>query len=226
MIRVVVADDQHLIRAGFRALLDAEDDIRVVAEAATGRDALAAVRRERPDVVLMDIRMPGGDGLEATEAIMADPALVSTRVVIVTTFELDEYVTRALRAGASGFLVKDAEPAELIRAVRVVYEGEALLSPSIARRVIDGWGRRPRRPELVAELTEREKQILAAVARGLTNGEIAGELFLSPLTVKTHVSRMMAKLAARDRVSLVLIAFDAGLADTDGATGRKSLPGE
>lgn len=215
MIRVVVADDQQLIRAGFRALLDAEPDIRVVGEAATGSEALAVVARERPDVVLMDIRMPDGDGLEATERITADDRLVGTRIVIVTTFELDEYVSRALAAGASGFLVKDAEPADLIRAVRVVHGGEALLSPSIARRVIDGLGDASRRsrPEVLAPLTAREREILVQVGRGLTNAEIGDALFLSPLTVKTHVSRMMGKLGARDRVRLVILAYESGLVD-------------
>jgi len=211
MIRVVVADDQQLIRAGFRALLDAEDGISVIGEAASGREAVEVVRRERPDVVLMDIRMPDGDGLWATESILADDRCSGVRIVIVTTFELDEYVTRALRAGASGFLVKDAEPAELVRAVRVVHEGDALLSPSIARRVLRDFDRAPHRPELVDPLTEREKEILAEVGRGRTNAEIGSALFLSPLTVKTHVSRIMAKLHARDRVRLVIIAYAAGL---------------
>lgn len=211
MIRVVVADDQQLIRAGFRALLDAEDGISVIGEAASGREAVQLVRRERPDVVLMDIRMPDGDGLWATESILADERCAGVRIVIVTTFELDEYVTRALRAGASGFLVKDAEPAELVRAVRVVHDGDALLSPSIARRVLRDFDRAPHRPELVDALTEREKEILAEVGRGRTNAEIGAELFLSPLTVKTHVSRIMAKLHARDRVRLVIIAYAAGL---------------
>ncbi|MET2011028.1 response regulator transcription factor [Microbacterium chocolatum] len=215
MIRVIVADDQQLIRAGFRALLDAEPDIDVVAEASTGGETVELVRRHRPDVVLMDIRMPGGDGLEATERIRADPSLGSTKVVVVTTFELDEYVTRALRAGAVGFLVKDAEPTDLIRAVRVAHEGEALLSPSIARRVIEGVELRPRRTELVAGLTDRERGILSYVGRGLTNAEIGDALFLSPLTVKTHVSRMMGKLGARDRVRLVIVAYEAGLVDPD-----------
>lgn len=211
MIRVVVADDQQLIRAGFRALLDAEDGISVIGEAASGREAVEVVRRERPDVVLMDIRMPDGDGLWATESILADGRCAGVRIVIVTTFELDEYVTRALRAGASGFLVKDAEPAELVRAVRVVHEGDALLSPSIARRVLRDFDRAPHRPELVDPLTEREREILAEVGRGRTNAEIGSALFLSPLTVKTHVSRIMAKLHARDRVRLVIIAYAAGL---------------
>ncbi|MBD8468244.1 response regulator transcription factor [Plantibacter sp. CFBP 8798] len=214
MIRVVVADDQALIRGGFRALLDAEPDIAVVGEAAGGDEALVVVRRERPDVVLMDIRMPGGDGLAATEAIVADPALEATRIIVVTTFELDEYVAQAIRAGASGFLVKDTEPAELIRAVRVVASGDALLSPGVTRRLLTqvaGAIAAPLDDAVIAELTEREREVLGLVGRGLTNEEIGGALFLSPLTAKTHVSRIMAKLAARDRVRLVVIAYETGL---------------
>lgn len=214
MIRVVVADDQALIRGGFRALLDAEPDIAVVGEAAGGDEALIVVRRERPDVVLMDIRMPGGDGLAATEAIVADPALEATRVIVVTTFELDEYVAQAIRAGASGFLVKDTEPAELIRAVRVVASGDALLSPGVTRRLLTqvaGAITAPLDDAVIAGLTEREREVLGLVGRGLTNEEIGGALFLSPLTAKTHVSRIMSKLAARDRVRLVVIAYETGL---------------
>ena len=214
MIRVVVADDQALIRGGFRALLDAEPDIAVVGEAAGGDEALVVVRRERPDVVLMDIRMPGGDGLAATEAIVADPALEATRIIVVTTFELDEYVAQAIRAGASGFLVKDTEPAELIRAVRVVASGDALLSPGVTRRLLTqvaGAIAAPLDDAVIAGLTEREREVLWLVGRGLTNEEIGGALFLSPLTAKTHVSRIMAKLAARDRVRLVVIAYETGL---------------
>jgi DNA-binding NarL/FixJ family response regulator len=214
MIRVVVADDQALIRGGFRALLDAEPDIEVVGEAATGEAALELVRRGHPDVVLMDIRMPGGDGLAATEAIVADPALGSTRIIVVTTFELDEYVAQAIRAGASGFLVKDTEPAELIRAVRVVASGDALLSPGVTRRLLTqvaGAIAAPLDDGAIAGLTDREREVLALVGRGLTNEEIGGELFLSPLTAKTHVSRIMSKLAARDRVRLVVIAYETGL---------------
>ncbi|AZH84218.1 DNA-binding response regulator [Plantibacter sp. PA-3-X8] len=214
MIRVVVADDQALIRGGFRALLDAEPDIAVVGEAAGGDEALVVVRRERPDVVLMDIRMPGGDGLAATEAIVADPALEATRIIVVTTFELDEYVAQAIRAGASGFLVKDTEPAELIRAVRVVASGDALLSPGVTRRLLTqvaGAIAAPLDDAVIAGLTEREREVLGLVGRGLTNEEIGGALFLSPLTAKTHVSRIMAKLAARDRVRLVVIAYETGL---------------
>lgn len=214
MIRVVVADDQALIRGGFRALLDGEPDIEVVGEAAGGDEALVVVRRERPDVVLMDIRMPGGDGLAATEAIVADPTLASTRIIVVTTFELDEYVAQAIRAGASGFLVKDTEPAELIRAVRVVASGDALLSPGVTRRLLTqvaGTITTPLDDAAIAGLTERERDVLALVGRGLTNEEIGGALFLSPLTAKTHVSRIMSKLAARDRVRLVVIAYETGL---------------
>jgi DNA-binding NarL/FixJ family response regulator len=214
MIRVVVADDQALIRGGFRALLDAEPDIEVVGEAATGEAALELVRRGHPDVVLMDIRMPGGDGLAATEAIVADPALGSTRIIVVTTFELDEYVAQAIRAGASGFLVKDTEPAELIRAVRVVASGDALLSPGVTRRLLTqvaGAIAAPLDDGAIAGLTDREREVLALVGRGLTNEEIGGALFLSPLTAKTHVSRIMSKLAARDRVRLVVIAYETGL---------------
>lgn len=214
MIRVVVADDQALIRGGFRALLDAEPDIEVVGEAAGGDEALVVVRRERPDVVLMDIRMPGGDGLAATEDVVADPTLEATRIIVVTTFELDEYVAQAIRAGASGFLVKDTEPAELIRAVRVVASGDALLSPGVTRRLLTqvaGAIAAPLDDAVIAGLTEREREVLGLVGRGLTNEEIGGALFLSPLTAKTHVSRIMSKLAARDRVRLVVIAYETGL---------------
>ena len=214
MIRVVVADDQQLIRAGFRSLLESEPDLDVVAEAGTGRDAVAAVTRLRPDVVLMDIRMPDGDGLWATEQIVRDADLRNTRIVVVTTFELDEYVARAIRAGASGFLVKDTEPAELIRAVRVVAAGEGLLSPSVTRRLLARMASgqtEPRDDSALKALTEREKEVLGLVGRGLTNTEIGQRLFLSPLTAKTHVSRIMGKLAARDRVQLVIAAYEAGL---------------
>lgn len=214
MIRVVIADDQALIRGGFRALLEAESDIEVVGEAATGTAALALVRRERPDVVLMDIRMPEGDGLEATEHIVADPELADTRIIVVTTFELDEYVAHAIRAGASGFLVKDTEPAELIRAVRVVAAGDALLSPGVTRRLLAQVADVLASPRDTAELevlTDREREVLGLVGRGLTNEEIGRALFLSPLTAKTHVSRIMTKLGARDRVRLVVVAYETGL---------------
>ncbi|WP_426515004.1 response regulator [Diaminobutyricibacter sp. McL0618] len=214
MIRVLLADDQHLVRAGFHALLAAEPDIDVVAEASTGRDAVEQAKVTRPDVVLMDIRMPDGDGLWATEQIVGDPALASTHIVIVTTFELDEYVAQAIRAGASGFLVKDTEPVDLIRAVRVAAAGEALLSPGVTKRLLErvAGGLKPA-PETTAldALTDREREVLALVGRGLTNTEIGAELFLSPLTAKTHVSRIMTKLDARDRVHLVVVAYETGL---------------
>lgn len=214
MIRVVIADDQQLIRAGFRALLSNEPDIDVIAEAAGGVEAVAQVTRLQPDVVLMDIRMPDGDGLWATEQIVADPALADTHIVIVTTFELDEYVVQAIRAGASGFLVKDTEPVELIRAVRVAAAGDALLSPGVTRRLLErmsGDLSAVRDTAALAVLTEREREVLVLVGRGMTNDEIAGRLFLSPLTAKTHVSRIMAKLGARDRVQLVVTAYETGL---------------
>ncbi|WP_353809663.1 response regulator [Agromyces sp. SYSU T00194] len=214
MIRAVVADDQHLVRAGFRALLDAEADIEVVGEAGTGEETVAAVRASRPDVVLMDIRMPGGDGLAATEAIVADPGLAGTRIVVVSTFELDEYVARAIRAGASGFLVKDTEPADLVRAVRVVAAGDALLSPGVTRRLLErvsGGLREAPASDALDALTARETEVLRLVGLGLTNDEIAARLVLSPLTAKTHVSRIMTKLAARDRVQLVVLAYETGL---------------
>jgi len=214
MIRVAIADDQQLIRAGFRSLLESEPELVVVGEAATGRDAVSLAKRERPDVLLMDIRMPDGDGLWATERIVSDPALAGVHVVVVTTFELDEYVAQAIRAGASGFLVKDTEPVELIRAVHVVAAGEALLSPSVTRtllsRLAAGMAAPPDTARL-AGLTEREREVLALVGQGLTNEEIGAALFLSPLTAKTHVSRIMAKLAARDRAQLVIVAYETGL---------------
>ncbi|MGN6324842.1 response regulator [Pseudolysinimonas sp.] len=213
-IRVALADDQQLIRAGFRSLLEAEPDLEVVGEAATGREAVALVTREKPDVVLMDIRMPDGDGLWATERIAADPALDGTHVIVVTTFELDEYVAEAIRAGASGFLVKDTEPVELIRAVHVVAAGDALLSPRVTKRLLErvaGSLSAPADDSALAVLTDREREVLALVGQGLTNEEIGGRLFLSPLTAKTHVSRIMSKLLARDRVQLVVVAYETGL---------------
>jgi DNA-binding NarL/FixJ family response regulator len=214
MITVAIADDQQLIRAGFRSLLSAEPDLEVVGEAATGTDAVALVTRTVPDVVLMDIRMPDGDGLWATERIIADPRLAGTHVVILTTFELDDYVSRAIRAGASGFLVKDTEPVELIRAIRVVASGDALLSPSVTRRLLERVAADLREaPDAspLAVLTDREREVLALVGQGRTNAEVAHALFLSPLTAKTHVSRIMSKLAARDRVQLVVVAYETGL---------------
>jgi DNA-binding NarL/FixJ family response regulator len=214
VIRVVLADDQALVRAGFRALLDAQDDIEVVGEAGDGEEAARVARRLRPDVVLMDIRMPGTDGLAATRAIARDERLAGVRIVILTTFELDEYVFEAIRAGASGFLVKDTEPVELLRAVRAVAAGDALLSPGVTRRLIGAFATQtrepPQRPELDT-LTEREREVMGLVAEGLSNDEIAARLYVSPMTAKTHVSRAMTKLAARDRAQLVVYAYESGL---------------
>ena len=217
MITVLLADDQALVRAGFRALLNAEPDIEVVAEAADGVEAVRLARETRPDVVLMDIRMPGVDGLEATRRIAAGPALAGTRVVILTTFELDEYVFDALRHGASGFLTKDTRPADLIRAIHLVAAGEALLSPSVTRRVVREFASRPSRvlkphPRL-GSLTDREREIVGLVCEGLSNEEIAARLTVSPATARTHVSRAMVKLAARDRAQLVVFAYRSGLVD-------------
>jgi DNA-binding NarL/FixJ family response regulator len=227
VIRVLLADDQALIRAGFHVLIDAADDLQVVGEATDGAQAVDLARRERADVVLMDIRMPRVDGLEATRRISADEDLAGVKVIILTTFESDEYVYQAIRAGASGFLVKDTEPADLIQAVRVVARGDALLSPSVTRRLITDLASRPERPppsdslgRALAVLTDRERQVLGLVAEGLSNDEIAGRLFLSPLTSKTHVSRIMTKLDARDRAQLVVIAYETGLV-TPGARDRR-----
>jgi DNA-binding NarL/FixJ family response regulator len=216
-IRVLIADDQDLIRIGLRTLLTSEDDMTVVAEAADGLAALERTRELRPDVVLMDIRMPGIDGIEATRRIAADPALSGTRVVVLTTFEIDAYVFDALRHGASGFLTKDTKPAELVRAIRLVAGGEALLSPSVTRRVVREFASRPSRvlrphPRL-GSLTEREREIVALVGEGLSNDEIAARLIVSPATARTHVSRAMLKLAARDRAQLVVFAYQSGLVD-------------
>ncbi|MER8159096.1 response regulator transcription factor [Streptomyces sp. NPDC094472] len=214
MIRVALADDQLLVRAGFRALLAAQPDIEVVGEAADGEQALAVVREQHPDVVLMDIRMPVLDGLAATRQITGDPALGEVKVVMLTTFELDEYVFEAIRSGASGFLVKDTEPEELLRAVRAVVGGDALLSPGVTRRLIAEFAARSREPApaaALAELTEREREVMALVGMGLSNQEIARRLVVSPLTAKTHVSRTMVKLDVRDRAQLVVLAYESGL---------------
>jgi DNA-binding NarL/FixJ family response regulator len=252
VIRVVLADDQKLIRAGFRVLVEAAGDVQVVGEAVNGEQAVALARAERPDVILMDIRMPEVDGLEATRRIAADGDLAEVKVVILTTFETDDYVYQALRAGASGFLVKDAETEDLIRAVRVVARGEALLSPSVTRRLIATFARRgpatvpsggsstgpavgpgggggngtvqrggsdrPSPGRDLSRITEREREVLSLVAEGLSNDEIATRLYLSPLTTKPHVSRIMTKLDARDRAQLVIIAYESGLV-VPGSTG-------
>ncbi|MER5437158.1 response regulator transcription factor [Streptomyces sp. NPDC002790] len=214
MIRVLLADDQSLVRAGFRALLDAQSDIEVAGEAADGEEAVRLVRELRPDVVLMDIRMPLLDGLAATRRIGEDADLEAVKVVMLTTFELDEYVFEAIRSGASGFLVKDTEPDELLRAVRAVVHGDALLSPGVTRRLIAEFAARSKEPETaapLAELTEREREVMALVGIGLSNEEIARRLVVSPLTAKTHVSRAMVQLGARDRAQLVVRAYESGL---------------
>nr|WP_202445958.1 response regulator transcription factor [Streptomyces sp. SID4941] len=210
----MLADDQLLVRAGFRALLDAQPDIEVAGEAADGREAVRMVRELRPDTVLMDIRMPVLDGLAATRRITEEPALSEVRVVMLTTFELDEYVFEAIRSGASGSLVKDTEPEELLRAVRAVVAGDALLSPGVTRRLIAEFAARSKEPAaatVLDALTEREREVMALVGIGLSNEEIARRLVVSPLTAKTHVSRAMVKLGARDRAQLVVFAYESGL---------------
>jgi DNA-binding NarL/FixJ family response regulator len=213
-MRVLLAEDQAIVRAGFRALIDAEPDMEVVGEVSSGEHALGEARRLQPDVVLMDIRMPGMDGIRATELITADPATARIRVLVLTTFELDEYVFGALRAGASGFLLKGGEPSELLQAIRTVADGQALLAPSVTRRLIEAYTARPElRPAPVEldELTEREREVLALVAAGLSNAEIAATLCVSPLTAKTHISSILGKLGVRDRVQLVVLAYETGL---------------
>jgi DNA-binding NarL/FixJ family response regulator len=214
-IRVLLADDQTLVRSGFRELLERTDGIEVIGEAADGAAAVERARVDRPDVVLMDIRMPVMDGLEAARAIAADRKLADVRVIMLTTFDLDEYVFEALRAGASGFLLKDVEPDDLRSAVRVVAGGEALLSPSVTRRLIAEFvsqpGRRRHSPAELADLTDREREVMTLVAAGLTNEEIAERLVISPATAKTHVSRILLKLGARDRTQLVVLAYESGL---------------
>jgi DNA-binding NarL/FixJ family response regulator len=214
-IRVAIADDQALVRMGLRVLIESEPDLELAGEAGDGRAAVELVRSTRPDVILMDIRMPRMDGIAALGQITADPTLTGTRVVVLTTFELDEYVYDALRAGAAGFLIKDSEPADLLRAVRLAATGESLLSPSITRRVIDSYlagapTGRPGHPRL-GELTDREREVLGLVGEGLNNDEIAGRLVVSKATARTHVSRAMIKLGARDRAQLVVIAYQSGL---------------
>ena len=215
MIRVVLVDDQALFRAGIRMLIDSQPDLEVVAEAADGREGIDAVRRSRPDVVLMDIRMPVMDGLAATAELLTDAE--PPRIVMLTTFDLDEAAARAIRQGASGFLLKDALPEDLVHAVRVVAAGDALLAPSVTRRMIEHFAaRRPRAGRATAilrELTDREREVLTLIGRGRSNAEIAAELFISEQTVKTHVGKVLAKLGARDRVQAVIFAYDAGLVE-------------
>jgi DNA-binding NarL/FixJ family response regulator len=215
VIRVAVVDDQALVRMGLRVLLESEPDTELAGEAADGAAGVELVRASRPDVVLMDVRMPGVDGLTALRRITEDPELAAVRVVVLTTFELDEYVFEALAAGASGFVLKDGEPGDLLRAIRVVAEGGSLLSPTVTRRVIEQFAAAPARRAVprpgIAELTEREREIVAWVATGRSNDEIAEALVVSPATVRTHVSRAMLKLRARDRAQLVVFAIESGL---------------
>ncbi|PRX50941.1 LuxR family two component transcriptional regulator [Prauserella shujinwangii] len=214
MIRIVLVDDQELVRAGLRSLAERDGDIAVVAEAATGRSGLSRVRELRPDIVLMDIRMPEMDGLAATRSIVADPELAAVRVVVLTTFDDDELVVEAIRSGAAGYLLKDVSPDELRHAIRVVADGSALLSPSVTRTVMDSLAHAPRRVTdggRLAALTGREREVLEQVGRGLSNEEIAGVLYLSPATTRTYVSRLLSKLGARDRSQLVIAAYECGL---------------
>ncbi|MFF9343653.1 MULTISPECIES: response regulator [unclassified Streptomyces] len=228
-ISVLLADDQSLVRAGFRSLLRRTRDIEVVGEAATGDEALRAVRALRPDVVLMDIRMPGMDGLTATESLTGDPELTGTRVIVLTTFETDEYVFAALRAGASGFLTKEIEPDDLRQAIRAVAGGDALLSPSATRRVVEEFAHRPLAatvaPDRLTALTAREREVVALVAAGLSNDQVAARLVISPLTAKTHVTRAITKLGVRDRVQLVVLAYETGLIQPGHTAGELPVEG-
>ncbi|SCG72601.1 two component transcriptional regulator, LuxR family [Micromonospora echinaurantiaca] len=229
MIRVLIADDQALLRGSFRVLVDLDPGCTTVAEAGTGAEAVALAARHRPDVVLMDVRMPEMDGIEATRHICADPATASCRVLILTTFDLDEYVYGALRAGASGFLLKDTPPAELLAGIRVVAAGEGLLAPTVTRRLIDEFARRaePSRPlpRRLDGVTDREREVLTLIARGLSNVELAAHLQLSLATVKTHVGRLLTKLAVRDRAQLVIVAYETGLVGPAGREPGKRSPG-
>ena len=214
-IRVAIADDQPLVRAGFTTMVSYADDLVLVGEAESGADAVAVAKRVRPDVFLMDIRMPGLDGLDATRRITGDPELAGVRIIMLTTFDLDEYVYEALRSGASGFLLKDARPEDILTAVRVVAAGEALLAPSVTRRLIERFAAQPssaaRPPSALAQLTERESEVFVLVAQGMSNAEIANRLYISLFTAKTHVSRILTKLNARDRAQLVMQAYETGL---------------
>jgi DNA-binding NarL/FixJ family response regulator len=214
-IRVAIADDQPLVRAGFTTMVSYADDLVLVGEAESGADAVAVAKRVRPDVFLMDIRMPGFDGLDATRRITGDPELAGVRIIMLTTFDLDDYVYEALRSGASGFLLKDARPEDILTAVRVVAAGEALLAPSVTRRLIERFAAQPspaaRPPSALAQLTERESEVFVLVAQGMSNAEIANRLYISLFTAKTHVSRILTKLNARDRAQLVMQAYETGL---------------
>jgi DNA-binding NarL/FixJ family response regulator len=226
MIRVLLADDQALVRAGFRVLIENEDGFEVIGEAADGSEAVELAITGQPDVVLMDIRMPGVDGIEATRRIAADERTADTKVLVLTTFDRDEYVFQALRAGASGFLLKDTQPTELLSAIRIVAAGEALLAPSVTRTVIAQFAHRPEpaapaNDAALAFLTEREREVLTLIGRGLSNSEVGETLFIGAATTKTHVSRILSKLGARDRAQLVVMAYETGLV-TPGADGARS----